>query len=65
MWDSIKDFFGYAIIDWNSEAIPATETTPLIPSEDIFTLTILNCLGFVLIYFAAKIFIKYINIKYY
>ena len=61
MWDSIKDFFGYAIIDWNSEAIPATETTPLILSEDIFTLTILNCLGFVLIYFAAKIFIKYIK----
>ncbi|MFT5819709.1 MAG: small-conductance mechanosensitive channel [Crocinitomix sp.] len=73
MWEAIKNFFNYPLIDWWStevaavEAVPATDTTEAIaaidavPSVLVFQFSIVNIILIVLIYLVAKIFIKYIK----
>ena len=73
MWEAIKNFFNYPIIDWWSapieaqEAIPATGTVEAIPAveaapaELIFQFSFVNIILIIVIYLVAKIFIKYIK----
>jgi len=61
MWEAIKYFFNYPLIDWWSEEILASEGIEAVPSEVIFKFSFLNIILIVAIFLAAKIFIKYIK----
>ena len=73
IWETIRSFFNYPIIDWWSspveaqDAISATETTEAVeaieavPSELIFQFSIINIILVFVIYLVAKIFVKYIK----
>lgn len=73
IWETIRSFFNYPIIDWWSspveaqDAISATETTEAVeaieavPSELIFQFSIINIILIFVIYLVAKIFVKYIK----
>lgn len=61
MWEWIKSFFNYPIINWDAEPVLAEDGTVLEPARDIFTFSILNIILIVCIYLSAKIFIKYIK----
>lgn len=73
MWEAIRNFFNYPIIDWWSAPIEAKEAVyaadsgvaipavEAVPSELIFQFSIVNIILIVLIYLVAKIFVKYIK----
>ena len=61
MWDWIVYIFSFPIINWDSKDV-YNETGELVePAGDIFTLTLGNVILIVMIYLAAKLFIKYIK----
>lgn len=60
MWQLIKSFLLYPIIEWYDDPIFENEIE-VTPGELVFALSPLNIIMFFAIYLAAKIFIKYIK----
>lgn len=60
MWEIIKSFLYYPIIDWRSQPVFENDVE-IEPSELIFALSPLNIVLFIVIYLLAKLFIKYIK----
>lgn len=60
MWELIKSFLFYPIIEWYDDPIFENEVE-IEPAELVFALSPLNIILFVVIYLAAKLFIKYIK----
>ena len=61
MWELIKKFFNYPLIDWNTKEMLDADGTVIEISKDIFTFSILNIILIAAIYLIAKIFIKYVK----
>ena len=62
MWELIKDFFNYPLINWQEcRPVFLEDGTEIGVWDDVFNFSILNIILIVLIYLSAKLFIKYIK----